>query len=463
MKAVIRLVMTYALGTRVLRGFTIAGIAMIVLASFLLEYLPQPVWMLWMSFWGAAAFFIGSALMPVIFGRMARGRLIRVLPHGRAKLLASVFIMVTVVALPLPLLELIGSHLAMIQHHQQELRGATTAHIAIDAAAMERFRRGSIENFWWTLTGSFFTTVGLYLTLWFITSQRSIAGYAKGLLVILFMMYVPSQQLRDLSTTMRGSLIQIATFCFLFGAGFLLWPRWQALTLGWRFAPLASIGRVLGRPVAGREADLVLGTANPWLLIGVQVVPILFATTIGFYSPAVWLFYLTIFSTVAGAIACHAAERSRVLWLRGGWSRADLFVLVERSFWRHNSFVLGSLIALMVGIGSYAALPISLLAAGVPLLLISAVLSTYLGLMVTRSMRFAEGALAVVVMLALMAVAIIAARSGGSSKDIVIVVALEAVLTVAALALRSAAKSRWARIDWMLCRPDRSLRVRAAG
>jgi hypothetical protein len=235
------------------------------------------------------------------------------------------------------------------------------------------------------------------------------------------------------------------------------------MSLGWRFAPKAYLERLVRRPVTGREADLVLGTANPWLLIGAQVVPIIFATTIGFYSPAVWLFYLTIFSTVAGAIACQAAERSRVLWLRGGWSRADLFAVVERSFWRHNGFVLGSLVVLMLAIGTYAALPVSLLAAGLPLLLISTVLSTYLGLMVTRSLRFSEGALAVLVMIALMFIAIIAARSGGGSRDIVIVVVMEAVLAAGALALRAAAKSRWASIDWMLCRPERALRARAAG
>jgi hypothetical protein len=462
MKAVIRLVMTYASGTRVLRVFSIAGAAFIIVSFVLVPILPPSNALLFLVFAGATAFFLGSALMPVIFGQIARGRSIRVLPLGRVKLLASVFITVTIVALPLPLLELVGSQV-VLSAYRQDLHGATPAHIAVGTAALERFRQGSIENFWWTLTGSFLTTVGLYLTLWFITSQRSIAGYVKGLLVILFMMYGPSHQLREFSVTMKGSLIQIGTVCVLFGAGFLLWPRWQAMTLRWRFAPQAALGRALERSVAGREADLVLGTANPWLLIGAQVVPIVFATTIGFYSPAVWLFYLTIFSTVAGAIACQAAERSRVLWLRGGWSRADLFVLVERSFWRHNAFVLGSLIALMVGIGSYAALPLSLLAAGLPLLLVSTVLSTYLGLMVTRGLRFVEGSLAVVVMLALMAVAIIAARSGGGQKDIVIVVVLEVVLAGAALALRSAAKSRWARIDWMLCRPDRSLRVRAAG
>jgi hypothetical protein len=462
MKAVMRLVMTYALGTRVLGVFGIAGIAIIMLSFVLVPIVPPSNAMLFLVFAGVTAFFLGSALMPVIFGQMARGRAIRVLPLGRLKLLASVFIIVTIVALPLPLLELIGSHV-VVNAYLQDMHGGTAAHIAIGAAALERFRQGSVQNFWWTLTGTFLTTVGLYLTLWFITSQRSLAGYVKALLVILFMMYVPSRQLRAISTTMPGSLIQIGAVCFLFGAGFLLWPRWQAMTLGWRSSPNALIERILRRSTAGREADLVLGTANPWLLIGAQVVPIVFATTIGFYSPAIWLFYLTIFSTVAGAIACHAAERSRVLWLRGSWSRVDLFLLVERSFWRHNSFVLAALIAVLLGIGSYAALPVSLLAVGLPLLLISTVLSTYLGLMVTRSLRFAEGALAVAVMLALMAVAIIAAHSGGSSRDIVIAVVLEAVLAVTALALRSAAKARWAAIDWMLCRPGRALRTRAAG
>jgi hypothetical protein len=117
----------------------------------------------------------------------------------------------------------------------------------------------------------------------------------------------------------------------------------------------------------------------------------------------------------------------------------------------------------MLAIGTYAALPVSLLVAGLPLLVISTVLSTYLGLMVTRGLRFPEGALAVLVMLALMVVAIIAARSGGGGHDIVIVVVMEAALAAGAVALRAAAKSRWTSIDWMLCRPERALRARAAG
>jgi hypothetical protein len=319
-----------------------------------------------------------------------------------------------------------------------------------------------LAYFYLQLSGSFLTTGWLYLALWFITSQRSIAGYMKGLLVILFIMFYPMRQLTEQSMTLKGSLTHIGVVWFVFGAGFLLWPRWQAFTATWRWRRQDGVLTRLQRQVTGREIDLMLGTANPWLLIAAQVVPIVFASTIGFYSSAVWLFYLTIFSTIAGAIACQAAERSRVLWLRGNWTRGELFSQVERSFWHHNSFVMGALIALMVGIGSYSALPVSLLAVGLPLLILSTVLSTYLGLMVTRGLRFAEGALAVIVMLGLMAVAVIAARANGDRQDLLIVAGIELALAIAALVIRSVAKARWEKIDWMLCRPDRALRSRAA-
>jgi hypothetical protein len=123
---------------------------------------------------------------------------------------------------------------------------------------------------------------------------------------------------------------------------------------------------------------------------------------------------------------------------------------------------MGALIALMIGIGSYTSLPVSLLAIGVPLLMLSTILSTYLGLMVTRGLRFAEGALAVMVMLALMAVAVLAARANGGTQDLVIAAGAEVGLAFVAVVIRSAARARWENIDWMLCRPDRALRARAA-
>jgi len=462
MNAVLRLVLTYAFGTRVLRLFSVAGLLVVVAAFVLLQFFAQSTWLLTIPFLGVTLIFLGSALMPLMFGRMARSHLIRVLPWGRVKLLLSAFITVAIVALPLPLLSFFAMDKAIDQYAIHGSYDSVASHVIPSAAVLQNVRRGMFENLYIQLSGSFLMTGWLYLALWFITSQRSIAGYVKALLVILFVMLFPLREVSQLSMTLKGSLTQIGIVWFVFGAGFLLWPRWKAFTAGWRLRPQDRLAALLQRQVAGREIDLMLGTANPWFLIAAQVVPIVFASTIGFYSAAVWLFYLTIFSTIAGAIACQAAERSRVLWLRGNWTRGELFSQVERSFWRHNSFVMGALIALMVGIGSYAALPVSLLAIGLPLLMLSTVLSTYLGFMVTRGLRFAEGALAVTVMLALMAVAVIAARAAGDPQDILIVVGIEVAMAIAAIVLRSAARTRWEKIDWMLCRPDRALRSRAA-
>ncbi len=165
---------------------------------------------------------------------------------------------------------------------------------------------------------------------------------------------------------------------------------------------------------------------------------------------------------MAGAIAGQAAERSRPLWLRTRWARDELFSHVERSFWRHNSFVLGALIALMIGIGSYAELPVSLLAAGLPLLALGTILSTYLGLMITRGLRWLDAVLAMAVMVSLMLIAVLAARADAVSHDLRTVVALEVGLVALALVFRGVAKRRWARIDWTLCRPERALSARGA-
>ena len=122
-------------------------------------------------------------------------------------------------------------------------------------------------------------------------------------------------------------------------------------------------------------------------------------------------------------------------------------------------YVLGLLLILMVTIGSYAGLPASVLLIGMPLLILGTVLSTYLGLMVTRGLRWLEGALAIAVMLTLMAIAVLAARGG----DEPLIVVLEIVLASTALALRFTARERWQHLDWALCRPEFVPRARGAG
>jgi hypothetical protein len=445
MRTVLRLVWSYFTGTPITRAFTFGGVALMLLAFIVLMTRSQSAGLLWMAVVGFLAFYLGSWLMPLMFGRLAQSHAVRVLPHGRAKLLISAFATVAIVALP-PSIMTPLAYVAGVN--------GDPAILVTDG----RLRAYTVQLAQLMYTQIVLLAGWLYLAMWFITSQRNIGGLVKGLVVVLIMLYAPAREVQELSVSVAWNLQQIVVIWGVFGTGFLLWPRWKQLAARIPRSRFGLLGRIR-RQVTGREIDLVLGTANPWLLIAAQVVPILIASRIGEYSPAVWLFYLTIFSTVAGAIAGQAAERSRALWLRGNWSRTLLYSEVERSFWRHNGVVLGAIIALMVAIGSYAGLPVRLLAVGVPLLALGTILSTYLGLMLTRGLRWPEALLGVGVMLALMAIAVLAAsREGGLAT----VLALEGALAVLALGLRSVALRRWTQIDWMLCRPDRALSLRSA-
>jgi len=133
----------------------------------------------------------------------------------------------------------------------------------------------------------------------------------------------------------------------------------------------------------GREVDLMIGTARPWRLALGQAFPIALATF--FISlENVWLFYFALCSALSGAMASVAAERSRCLWLRGPWSRAELFSRVEAGFLRQGACSVSVLLLLLAAIGIYREFPIQLLALGIPLLILGTVASTYLGLMMTR-------------------------------------------------------------------------------
>jgi hypothetical protein len=384
-------------------------------------------------------------------GRMAQGHLMTLLPFGRLKLLVSAFFTVVIVSLPPALYVAFG--------YPPPEEGALP-----DPSRMVLIGPRADDVLAITYTGTFLAFGWLYLAIWFVTSQRSMAGYLKGLLVVLAILLVPRRDILSLRDEAVRNAWWIAIFWAVFGTAFLLWPRWKVFVA--RLPVPRGVGAFFSRRGSGNEIDVVLGTSNPWLLAAAQTVPIAIAARTQLYSAAVWLFYLTIFSTVAGAIAGQAAERSRGLWLRGGWSRADLFRHVEHSFWRHNSVVLGVLIALMIGIGSYKALPPSLLAVGLPLLALGTLSSTYLGLMVTRGLRGFETLLAIAVMLTLMTVAMLAAQSsvlaGAPSGDLRLVIGLEVLLAILCVGLRFVARRRWSEIDWMICRPDRALSARHA-
>jgi hypothetical protein len=442
MSTVLRLVFTFFTGTPITRGLTIGGLVLFGASILSVTYLPQTAYLLAFALVGQLTLFLGSGLMPMMFGRMAQGHALQMMPFGRVKLLAAALISVAVVGLPAGLITPIAYAAST---------GAKLAEVSKYPGAVD-----FLVDMGLLIYTSVALIVGwLYLIMWFNVSQRNLAGLAKSLFIILLVVFVPARELEDQSATIHWNLIQLAVIWTVFGAGFLWWSRVKRAV-----APLRpNLRSSSGNDTWGKEVALILGTHNPWLLVGAMVLPMLIATRAGASSPGIWLFVLTIFSTVTAAVAGQAASRSRALWLRSSASRAELFAEVERSFWRHNAVVLGILLALMIGIGSYVRLPGQLLAGGLPLLVLGTLSSTYLGFTLTRGLRWPEICIGAAVMLTLMSVALLL---GANVVNLGVVYAIEALLLAVVFVLRAVARRRWSRIDWIECRAPRALSMRQA-
>jgi hypothetical protein len=268
-------------------------------------------------------------------------------------------------------------------------------------------------------------------------------------------MLLPTRELRELSATIQWNLVQLAVAWTAFGFVFLAWPR---LRLRWVKRRNRSAGGLGGvRSVSGREVSLMLGTSQPWITVAGTVLPVVIASRVGDVDPLMWLFILAIASIVSAGVSGQAAERSRPLWLRAGWSRTDLFSQVERSVLRHNGIVLLALMGLALGLGLYYQLPLHWLAFGLPLLALGTLCSSYLGLMGTRGLRWIEMIAGALLVLALMSLAFMLAAS---EVDLTAVALIEGVIAVATIACRQVARKRWSQIDWSQCRKDRLKAVR---
>jgi len=446
MKAITRLVWSYFMSTPLTRAFSIGGLILCASSLYVLTTFSQSQHMLVFAEAGQFAFFLGSSMMPLTAGRLSQSLSGRLLPFGRVKILVSMMLTVAIVALPAGLLTPfvavagVGGKLTDLASHPKMLE------YTIDLALI-------------VYTSFCMLAAWLYLAMWFVTSQRNSTGFAKGMLVIVILLIAPSRQLDELNAKLQDNLLQLAIGCSVFAVVFLNWPRLKQRFAQLRIPGLSAAASSASSQTSGKEIDLILGTHNPWLFIALQVIPIFAAIRISESSLATWLYVLAIFSAVTGAVSSQASERSRALWLRGGWSREELFVQVERSFARHNCFVLGVLLALTVGIGSYAGFPTELLAFGLVLLILGTVVSTYLGLVVTRGLRWAESTIGVAIMMLLMSVALLLDTE---TPRVAGVLALEGLLAVSAIVLRIVARRRWANIDWTQCRPLRAVAARGA-
>src|SRR5690606_41612838 len=124
----------------------------------------------------------------------------------------------------------------------------------------------------------------------------------------------------------------------------------------------------------------------------------------------------------------------------GGLTRAELFRRVERAYWHYNGYSLGVLLLLLVGLGSFYELPTRLMALGLPLVVLGAAATSYLGLMMTKGLGVGEALLGSATMGWLMATSVAATRA---DVDAGVVIGPEVALARGALLYRALAKTRW--------------------
>ena len=447
MKAVLKLVVTYFTGTPLLAATMALGVLAVVGGSALFLYLPPllgspgqsrfsdgvQALIFLLPVAGVIAVAFAASMLPTLVARLAASHYLYVLPHGRIKVLASVFMTFTIVALI--------------------VAGTTTVYYTRTPMQLGVvFERAFVV--------ALLTSNLLYAVLWLTGRSSSAIGTLVGSILLIATLLVPLPFIALPSRSLAAPWAASLLIWGVFAAAFLWAPRWKGRVgkireaIAVRFTAASYHG--------GGEVDFLIGTGQPWALALGQIVPIVMAAWFlsRFEVPAssIWLLFMTILSVLAGAIASLAATRGRRLWLRTHWTRAKLFRRVEDSLWRHNSFALGVLLVLLVALGPQSYVPTRALVFGMGLVILGITLSTYLGMMMTAPIGWLDAALAVAAMVLL----IVAANYAGKPATAAAVIfAFEAALAGLALIFRIIAQRRWAHLDWMRCRADSAVRAAA--
>jgi len=390
---------------------------------------------------GAGAFFVGSAMMPTIFVRLAKSRVLYALPAGRLKLLFGALLTTAIVSVPLPMMSVLVS---------RAMFSSVVANPDLSTLqAISRFLKYPI--LWNLVVNVFLFCTFMYVVLWFLTTSRTVLGKTFTMLVAVVLLVVPPKFTSlNPSAPIAQLVVGIAGAWLVFAGVFLCGPRWRrrvgdSVTKLFRSVLRLPIGP---KNVCGKETELLLGVANRWLLA------LATCLCIGLYSmflPATgpWLFFLAILAIVGSGISIFAVVRSRALWLRQSWSRIELFDRIESFLWRQNAISMFVLTSWFVGIGSYAHIDGARLALGIPLIPLSVAASLYLGMMQTRGLHWLDGLLAIVTTLLIMSIAIVATER---DIELPVVVGLEVLLAIAVPVSRPLAKQRWTEIDWLQTR-----------
>jgi hypothetical protein len=439
MKAIARLIYLYFFGDAGLRWLSGGGLISVAICVGLWRWRPDWLPAIIFGWVGTAAVFVGTTQMPVMIARAAGGHWAATVPYLRIKLFASALLTVLLVALPVLLLAYAGVG-------QTGSRFARSLTPAVQAAA----RVENIKLMWAAFLGAANLFTWLYVIGW-LASGRGAWGMLRALAVLCLVLVASATRIGSLDVLVGLSLRFCLTWA-LFATLFLPWARWQAVG-GDLLSRLQPPARSLPASVPRHATDLILGTDNPWLMATALCVPMLMAVRMSTFFPGAWLYCQVLLSTASAAIAGQAAGRSRALWLTGDWTRVELFGQAERSFWQYNLIVLVVVLVMTIAVGAYFGILFRIMALGIPLLALGTALGTYLGLMVTRGMRWQESILTVGVMLTLMAGALMAARADFSNvSDVARLSGLAVALAVATMVFRLLSRRRWEHLDWTECR-----------
>lgn len=386
---------------------------------------------------GIAAFFLGSALMPMLAGRLFGTRAIAVLPFGRAKVLVSAFITAALTALPLPFI----SVLIVIAS-----RSSRTSEPPLEPGTfLEIFQ---MPFFWQLYLLVLLLCTWLYVLLWLATRHRNSTPSIRTWLVVIVLIVVPPEFVKLTPDTHWAiSLAYVMASWALISAYCVFGSRLRTFDIK-SFANLRTAFR--WPSPSSDDTSLLLGTAHPWLIQFALMTGIMIAMNV-LAMPIAWISYLALCSLLTGGYSCNAAAHSRALWLRQPWDRQTLFREVELHFWLHNSISrLAVLLTLMIGVGIYKNLPVNVITFGVLILALGTTISTYLGLTITRALGWVESAMTIASMALLMSAVYFVAWK---EVDMEIAASLLTTLAIAATMLRQIAKRRWLELDWMQCKP----------
>lgn len=456
MSATFRLMRTWFMATPLTRGGTVVGLGLFVAGT--AGYLFAPEWslaydarreyaviesvVLSLPWLGLVLLLSASALMPLIVERTALGRSVWLWPRARVALLASVVLTAALLAL----LTATAATLAMMSFARTFASAAATPPAATAVAGALFFDEAFLRIFYRTLFMAFVDIGLIYMAIWLVSKTGGVWRLA-GLLWVVVSITLPLRYVGGIPRLSMLEAVGLASWV-AFAVVVLAGGRSRHALSGWRTRAAALARRAL--PTAnyapGRETALLLGTNRPWLVAVGQVVPIaLVALLIDEQQP--WLLYLIVFSALAGAMTSRAGAQSRLLWLRYGWTRAEIARRVEAAWLAHNAWSLAVLLVLYAAIAGWLGVTFEALLHGLALLVIGCAVCTWLGLLITRGLGWFETVIAIVTM-ALLILAAIAIIRG----EYFVAFELELTLAVLAVTLRFLARSRWLELDWMRCR-----------